>query len=63
MLIKYQGHRFVFLEVGKFRVSFVGSIGSVYPALPPEIPVPMCAHTTVFSVCSPMNSLCLRGER
>lgn len=49
MLTKHQGNKFVFPEIGKFRISFVGSVGSVYPALPPEIPVPVSEHT-IFSL-------------
>lgn len=48
MLTRHQGNRFVFLEVGQFKISFVGSIGSVCPTLAPEIPVPMSEHSFLF---------------
>lgn len=61
MLTKHQGNRFVCLEVGKFSISFVGSIGSVYPTLATEIPVPMSER---FFLCpSLMNSLYLGGGK
>lgn len=62
MLIKHQGNRFVFLQVIKFRIRFVGNIGSVYPTFLPNIPLPVSEHT-IFTVFLLMNSRHLGGGK